>query len=449
MKHFDVFVIGTGNAGKRVAFKAAEFGLKVGITDKNNYGGTCALNGCDPKKILTNITDVMNQVQQYNHLGFSEPKEINWQAIRKFKDSFTDKVPAHNEHLFAQAGISMFKSAPQFLSKNTLKIGTQIIQAKNIVIATGLKSREIAIPGASFLKTQVHFFNLTSLPKHITFIGAGYIGFELAHIAKRFGVNVTILHKNKDCLKGFDQDMVKHLIQLSKKMGIEFIMDAAIKEINKTSKNQFEIQYLHKGKINNFLTDLAFNTSGRVPSLENLDLKAAHIKSSNKGIIVNEYLQSISNFHIYACGDVADTGSLNLTPISYFEAYIVAKNILEGNNHKIKIPLTPSVVFTIPQIARIGMLEKEAEERNINFLVKKRDVSHWFSSKHKNENTYAYKIIINKDTNCIIGAHFIAHETTELINILQVLMESKTPLSKIKAMSFIYPSRGNDIKSML
>lgn len=438
IKEYDVFVIGTGTAGKSVAYDCVAAGMTVAIADNREYGGTCANRGCDPKKVLVGITEAFQFAKNLEGKGIVSASKIDWAALQKYKSSFTDAVPAINEKNLKEAGIEMYHQSPKFLNENTLSVEGKTIRAKKIVIATGQKPLELKIPGREYLK----------VPESIVFVGAGYIGMEFAHIAARCGAKVTIIEAGNRPLDGFEEDIVSHLSEVSKKLGIEFIVNARVSEVEKLQRN-YRVSYQKDGKSESVITRMVFNTAGRVPFINDLDLEKGNVSFEKAGISVNEFLQNTSNLSVYACGDVSASGSLALTPTSSQEARIVSLNIRNGNHTKMNFPPVPSVVFTIPQIATIGLTEEEAKEKGYDFVVEYKSVPKWFNAKRINEEVYAYKTIVDKKRNIILGAHIIALEAGEMINLFVLAMCGKLTVEELKTMIFAYPTWGNDIKGMV
>lgn len=448
IKEYDVFVIGTGTAGKNVAYDCAAEGMKVAIADNREFGGTCALRGCDPKKVLVGITEAMQLSENLKGKGIMSVPKIDWRALQKFKASFTDAVPAVTEKKLKEAGIEMYHQSPKFLAQNTLSVEGKTVKAKKIVIATGNKSVELKIPGREHLKISDDFLEMEKMPESIVFIGAGYIGMEFAHIAARCGAKVTMVEFGSRPLSPFEADIVNHLTEVSEKIGIEFIFNAKVTEVEKLQKN-FRVSFHKNGKTESIDAQMVFNTAGRVPSIDELDLEKGNVAFQKEGISVNEFLQNTSNKNVYACGDVSASGTLPLTPISSQEARIVSLNVRNGNHTKMDFPPIPSVVFTIPQIASIGLTEEEAKEKGYDFVVEYKSVPKWFNAKRIKDEVYAYKTLVDKKRNIVLGAHIISSKAGEMINLFVLAMCGKLTCENIKGMIFAYPTWGNDIKGMV
>ncbi|MDN3723152.1 NAD(P)/FAD-dependent oxidoreductase [Aequorivita sp. SDUM287046] len=448
IKEYDVFVIGTGTAGKSVAYDCAAEGMKVAIADNQKFGGTCALRGCDPKKVMYGITEAMQLSQNLKGKGIVSVPEISWKDLQKFKSTFTDAIPFSTEKKLKDAGIEMYHQSPKFLDENTLSVEGKTVKAKKIVIATGHKSMELKIPGREHLRISDDFLEMEELPETIVFVGGGYIGMEFAHIAARCGANVTVIETEPRPLGQFDADIVSHLTKVSEDLGINFIFNAMVSEVEKLQKN-YRVSFQKNSKTESVTARMVFNTTGRVPSIDELDLEKGNVAFEKKGVSVNEFLQNTTNKNVYACGDVSASGALPLTPTSSQEARIVSQNIRNGNHTKLNFPPIPSVVFTIPQLASIGLTEEEAKEKGYDFVVEYKSVPHWFNAKRMNAEVYAYKTLVDKKRNIILGAHIIAPAAGEMINLFVLAMCGKLTTENLKAMIFAYPTWGNDIKGMV
>lgn len=444
---FDVFVIGSGIAGQTVAKACVAKDLKVAITDNREFGGTCANRGCDPKKILLGAIEAYELSKNLKGKGISKTAKIDWKQLQKFKRNFTVNIPASTEHNLTELGITLFHQSPAFLDENTILVEGKKVVAKKIVIATGLVPRTLTMPGAKHFRESDDFLNLKKLPKKIVFVGGGYIGMEFAHMAARAGAKVTVIDTGKRPLHAFDADLVNELRKYSESLGINFIFEATPKALKKKRK-KLTLAYELEGKEHIIEAEAFFNTAGRVPALAGLDLEKGNVQFGDKGVETNTYLQSTSNPNVYACGDVSDK-NLPLTPLSGRQGYVVAENIINGNDKKLDVPVIPSVVFTSPNLATVGYTEEEARSRYKNIRVNFEVATDWFNAKRINAPLYAYKVIINDRTGEIVGAHLLGPDAGETINIFTLSINNKMTDRDIKSTIFSYPSWGNDIKSMV
>lgn len=435
-------------ASMTVANKCASKGLSVGITDELPYGGTCALRGCDPKKVIIGATEVRDFATRLKDKGIDTIPTINWEDIMTFKQSFVNAMPQKIEKGYKHKGIDIYHSSAKFVTKNTLQVGDETIKSEKFVIASGAKARELDFKGGEYAMSSTDFLNLKELPKSILFIGGGYIAFEFAHIAARCGSKVTIVHRGKKPLEKFDQDIVRHLIAATKQLGIQLILETEVTGIIK-DKNQYRVEGTSLNKINHFDTEAVFSAAGRLPAIFNLNLEKANIQFTKKGINVNEFLQSTSNPNIYAAGDAADSKGLPLTPVAVLEGHTAASNIIKGNSKEVNYPPMPTVVFTLPSMASVGLNEKKAKERGFNVQVNYEEAKDWFNARRLNVQEYAFKIIIDKDEQTIFGAHLIGPHSEEVINIFAMAIKTKMKINDLKTMIFSYPTLASDIPHML
>lgn len=448
MKKYDVFVIGSGMAGMNVANICASKGLEVGITDELPYGGTCALRGCDPKKIMLAPTEAIHLAKNLQKKNISEIPNIHWQEAMKYKQEFVDAMPPKIEKGYEKNGIDTYHQPAKFITENQLQIGNSKIEAKKIVIATGAKPRKLGIPGEDLALSSTDFLNFKSLPKSLLFIGGGYIAFEFAHMAARFGSEVTIIHRGKTPLENFDPFIVEQLTKATEELDIKLVLNTEVSAIEELDGG-FKVTAKDENQIDSWDVEAVINSAGRPPAIFDLDLEKANVAFSKKGIEVNEYLQSVSNPNIYAAGDAADTKGLPLTPVAVMEGHVVASNIVKGNNKKPDFQAIPTVVFTLPTMASVGITEEEATKKNLQYIVKKKSVPSWFTAKRINEKTYAYKTLIEKETGKILGAHLIGPHAEEVINLFAMAIKAEFTSKDIKTMILTYPSASSDIVYMV
>ncbi|MEQ8685966.1 MAG: NAD(P)/FAD-dependent oxidoreductase [Imperialibacter sp.] len=444
---YDVIVIGSGMAGMTIANKCAKKGLKTAVTDSRPYGGTCALRGCDPKKILVGAAEIIDRANKMKGIGIQGDIFINWQDLMAYKNDFVAKIPKGVEKGYEKAGVDMYHGAASFESENTVRIGKDLLEADKIVIATGARPVTLDIPGGDLPIDSTDFLNLEELPKEITFIGGGYIAMEFAHLAARAGSKVTIIHRGKTPLENFEADIVKHLVNATEELGIDLHLEWDVVAVEKTD-NGHAVKAASKNGEKTIQTDLVVNAAGRVPELDDMNLEKANISYNRKGIQVNEYLQSKTNPSVYAAGDAADSHGLNLTPVVVMEGHAVAANIIRGNSKTPDYTEMPSAVFTLPTLASVGMTEKQVKEIGKEYRVKDGSVSNWYNAKRINESTYAYKVLSDNE-GYILGAHIIGPHAEEMINLFAMAIRGKLTVSDIRNMVYAYPSMGSDIGSMV
>src|SRR6266851_1308958 len=232
MKNFDLIVVGTGAAGTSAAYACRSAGWNVAIVDSRPFGGTCALRGCDPKKVLVGATEVIERTRQMAGKGIaSEDARIDWPALMRFKRAFTDPVPADREQQFLQTGIAVFHGRARFTDKTTIKVGDDTLIGRFVLVVAGARPATLNVPGEEYLTTSDEFLELDRLPSRIIFVGGGYISLEFAHVSARAGAQVQILHRGARPLERFDPDMVGQLVKATEELGVPVRLNTAVQSI--------------------------------------------------------------------------------------------------------------------------------------------------------------------------------------------------------------------------
>ncbi len=446
---FDVIAIGTGSAASGVASHCREAGWQVAIVDSRPFGGTCALRGCDPKKVLVGAAEAVDWTRRMKGRGIQAARlEIDWPELMRFKRTFTEPVPKRREDGFAKAGITAFHGRARFAGPTTVHVGKEILEGRYVVIAAGAIPADLEIPGAEHLTTSDRFLELDEIPRKILFIGGGYIAFEFAHVAARAGSQVTVLHRGPRPLALFDPDLVDRLVERTRELGIDVRLGTEAIGIEKSSA-QFIVQALSNGETGGFQTDMVVHAAGRVPEIDDLNLDTAGIEWEKRGVRVNEFLQSVSIPTVYAAGDAAASGGPPLAPVASYEGLIVAANLLKGNHRRPDYLGVPSVVFTIPQLSAVGLSERGAREQNLKFRVKHEMTSNWYSSRRVAETYSGYKVLVDEDTDRILGAHILGSDAGEVINLFALAIRSGMRATDLQHMLFAYPTSGSNVTRML
>jgi glutathione reductase (NADPH) len=443
---FDLIVVGTGSAATAAAYPCAAAGWRVAIVDSRPFGGTCALRGCDPKKVLVGAADLVDWTRRMSGKGVEAPgASIDWRALMAFKRTFTAPVPAAREKAFADSGLTSFHGRARFQGPRTVQIGGQMLQAAHYVIACGAAPARLHISGEDLLVTSDGFLELDKLPPRIIFVGGGYIAFEFAHIAARAGAKVTILDRGHRPLELFDADLTARLVEHTRALGIDVLLETAVEAVEEAPGSAgFRV---HAGR-QTFSADLVVHSAGRLPEIEDLDLPAAGVEFERGGVKVNEFLQSVSNPAVYAAGDCAASGP-PLTPVAGYEGGIVAHNLLDGNRHRPDYTGVASVVFTIPPMATVGLQEEAARRQGLRFNMHQADTGGWYSSRRVAEECAAFKVLVEEGTERILGAHLLGPDAGEVINLFALAIRAGLKASQVREALYAYPTQGSDVKYMV
>lgn len=452
MQHeYDLAVIGTGTAAAGVSSRLRAAGWRVAVIDSRPFGGTCALRGCDPKKMLIAGASAVDHVRRMHGKGVAGEARIDWPGLMAFKRSFTDPVPRRTEERFAQKGIDAYRGRARFAGPGELEVeaadGTHRLRARRIVIAAGAEPVRLGIPGEEFLADNEAFLALESMPARVAMVGGGYVAAEFSRVAAAAGARVTILQHGPRMLKTFDPDLVDGLMESFREGSIDVRLGFAVERVERTAGG-YRVHGRTGGQPAAVDADLVVHAAGRAPRLGELGVDAAGIDTEGGKIRLNEFLQSVSNPAVYAAGDAAQSGP-PLTPVASHHAKVVAANLLEGNHRRPDYRGIPSVAFSEPPIASVGLGEGEARAQGLKFRVHSALTPDWFTARQAAQRVYGHKVLVEEGTGAILGAHLVGPDADETINLFALAIRHGLTAEDLKSTIFAYPTAASDIGYML
>jgi glutathione reductase (NADPH) len=446
-RQYDLVVVGTGVTAA-VASRCREAGWSVAVVDRRPFGGTCALRGCVPKKILVGAAEAVHSARDLTGKGVpAGTLTLDWPELMRFKHSLVDPTTERTEQAWAKMGVEQFHGRARFVGPTTLTVGDDRLTGRRVLIAAGAVPAPLRFPGAEHLTTSEQFLDLERLPSRLLFVGGGYVSFEFAHVAARAGAQVTVLHRGPRPLEGFDPDLVDALVRRTRELGMRVEVGLEVSRIEATGRG-LVVRGVQQGVERSFEADLAVHGAGRVPDLDDLDLDAAGVKRERGGVTVNEFLQSVSNPAVYAGGDAAASGP-PLTPKADHDAGVLVANLLEGNRRTLNYDGIASAVFTIPPLASAGLTEEAARAAGRRFRLNRQDTSGWFNTRRLGETASGFKVLIEEETNRILGAHLLGPHADEVINLFAVAIRLRIPAEELRQVIFAYPTHGSDVRFML
>jgi glutathione reductase (NADPH) len=447
MDSYDLIVIGTGTAAQVAAARVRMAGHSVAVIDHRPFGGTCALRGCDPKKMLVSGAEAVDLARHMHRRGVAGELHIDWKELIAFKRSFTDPVPKKLEEGFAAQGIVAFHGIARFTGPDTISVDGHALRGRYILIASGARPVPLGFPGGEHAITSDAFMELERLPERIVMVGGGYIAAEFSHIAARAGAKVTVFQRGEQMLAKFDADLVGWLMEKFLDIGIDVRTQSTATAIEHSGQEYRVHAQTSQGKAV-VAADLVVHAAGRMPDIEDLNLSAAKVATEGLQLQLNDYLQSVTNPVVYAAGDAAAKGP-PLTPVSSHDAKIVAANILEGNRHRPDYRGVPSVAFTLPPIATVGLSEAGARQRYPNVRVNCAKVPDWYTARRVGESVYGYKTLVDAENGRILGAHLVGPHADEVINLFGIAIRHDLTADNLKSTMFAYPTGASDIGYML
>lgn len=446
-RNFDLVVLGAGNAGLAAAGIARTAGLSVVVIESRDVGGTCPLRGCVPKKVLVAAAETLHQIATARHHQiYVEAPSVHWEKLIERKKAFVDDVPEEFEKGLLKRGIEVVHGHARFVDGHTIAVKDRQYRGIKILIATGSKPRELAIPGFEHTITSDDILELRKLPNSLIFVGGGVISFEFAHVLARAGVKVTILEVVGRPLSTLEPEAVGRLVDETRRLGVEIITDVTTKAIDRHGDG-YQVSFDYGGATYTVSADIVANGAGRVANVDRLGLDAAGVERDHSGIVVDEYLRSVSNPDVFAAGDVL--GTPQLSALATYEGRIVGHNVSREDLIAADYHSIPGAVFTIPALASVGVTEAAANERGLKFDVHTHDMRDWRSARTHAETSAYAKVLVEKGSDKLLGAHILGHGAAEIIHIFALAMRHGITAKDLRETVYAYPTFASDIKFLV
>ncbi|MEA2087237.1 MAG: dihydrolipoyl dehydrogenase [Candidatus Caldatribacteriota bacterium] len=414
----DVVIIGGGPGGYVAAIKAAHLGLKAVLVEKDKLGGVCLNRGCIPTKALVSTAELLNYLQRAGEFGIQvKDYSIDFPAIMKRKDLITQRLSLGVEQLMKANRVRVIRGEGQIIEPGTVEVldaegQKEVIKTKNIIIATGSKVMKLPIPGidSEGVITSDEALSLSELPSKMIIIGGGVVGIEFAGIFKALGVEVTVVEMLPRILLPVDEEIARRLTQILKRKGIEILTDCKVKEIKENHQNLEVLVSTTDGE-KKLETEKVLLAAGRVPELGDIDVQRLGIELDKGAIKVDEKM--MTNIPgIYAVGDVV--GKIMLAHVASREGIVAVENI-SGKEDLMDYKVVPNCVFSIPEVASVGLTEEEARKENDNIMVSKFPFMANGKALGMGETEGMVKIIADADTSELLGLHILGAHASDLI----------------------------------
>ena len=444
---YDLFVIGGGSGGVRASRMAAMAGKKVAIAEEYQFGGTCVIRGCIPKKLFVYASQYGEDFEDAAGFGWTIPeKHFDWKKLVANKDKEIARLSDLYVANVQKAGAEIFHDRAEFLDPHTVQLkksGKKITAAHFLIATGGHPSHEASeIEGSANCITSNEAFHLENLPRRIVIAGAGYIGVEFAHIFHGLGCDVTLVFRAGKVLRGFDEDLRDCLTAEMHTNGIRCVAERTLKRVDKKGDEVFA--FTDKGEV--IEADQVMLAIGRHPNTRGLGLDKAGVKlGKHESVLVDEYSKTNVG-HIYAIGDVTDR--LQLTPVAIHEAMCFVKTVFEGKPTPVDHHLVPTAVFSRPEIATVGLTETQALEAGHAIDVYQstfRPLKHTLSGR----NTRArFKLVVDAKTHKVLGCHIFGFDAAEIVQMVTVALKMGATKENFDAAIALHPTAAEELVTM-
>ncbi|HEU5482769.1 MAG TPA: glutathione-disulfide reductase [Sphingomicrobium sp.] len=445
MAEFDLFVIGAGSGGVRAARVAAAHGARVGIAEEYRVGGTCVIRGCVPKKLLVFGAHFAEDLDDAAMFGWDIPKKsFNWPVLRdnvlaevgRIEGAYTDALINH--------GVEIFRERAVLTSPNSVRLSSgKNVKSGKILIATGARPLMPEIDGIEHAISSNETFHLEEIPKRIVIAGGGYIANEFAGIFSRLGSIVTLVNRTDVLLRGYDQQIVDRLIQISIRKGIDFKFNATIDRIERLANGRLKLRMTG---CDDFEADQLLVAVGRQPNTEELGCEEVGVKLGERGAVKVDDDNRTSVESIFAVGDVTDR--IQLTPVAMREGQAFADTFFGSEPTRVDYSCIPAAVFSHPPLAGVGLTEGQA--RNTIGPVKT-FTSDFRAMKNvlagRNERSL-YKLVVDGESERIVGIHMIGPDAPEILQAAAIAVKAKLKKADFDATTALHPTMAEELVLM-
>ncbi|MDR3241490.1 MAG: NAD(P)/FAD-dependent oxidoreductase [Lactobacillaceae bacterium] len=435
---YDVVFLGSGHGTFDGAIPLAAKDYKVGVIEADKIGGTCPNYGCNAKILLDAPVQLQREFERLQATGNVEGSiQLNWSANVQHKDAVINVLPDMIAGFMTGNGITLIHGRGTLEDAHTIVVDGEKITSDKIVLSTGLRTRELDIPGQEYLNNSTDFMALPQMPKQMVIIGSGYIALEFATIANAAGADVTVLFSHGQALKQFPKQYVEIMLTDLQARGVKIVRDVTTNAVQK-SGTAFVVETDQGG----YDADWVLNATGRVPNVEGIGLEKVGVKFNKNGIVVNDELQTtVSN--IYASGDVLDKPQGKLTPTAVYESMYLMRHLTGEQTTAIEYPVIPTVVYTSPRIAQVGVSLDEALAQPERYTVKTSQVAADWYRQVENETLGENALIFEQATGKLVGAVEISDKAEDVINTLLPAIEFGYTPVELARLVYLFPSIGN------
>lgn len=449
---YDAIVVGTGQAGKPLAKSLAQDGLRTAIIERDELvGGSCVVFGCTPTKTMVASARVAHLVNRASDYGIDTGTvSVDLSRVRERKRAIVAKFSSGGRKgLERQDNVDLIFGEASFTSPRTMRIGDELeLTADKIFLNTGTRPAVPRVPGLSdvpFL-TSRSIMELADVPEHLLIVGGGYIGVEFGQMFRRFGSRVTIVQRANQLLPQEDDDVAEAVLEIFQEDGIDACLSSTLKHVARNGEGRTTATVATPDGERKIEVSEILVAAGRSPNSDRLNLEAAGVETDDRGFIpVNERLETNVG-GIWALGDIV--GGPAFTHISYDDYRIVEANVLRNEGRTTEGRLVPYTVFMDPELGRVGLTEREAQEREIEHAVAKIPMKHVARALETDETRGLMKAIVAPDSGKILGCAILGVAGGEIMSVLQVAMMGGVPYPAIRDGVFAHPTYAESLNTL-
>ncbi len=439
---YDLFVIGGGSGGVRAARVAAQLGARVAVCEQSRLGGTCVNVGCVPKKLFVYGSHFAYDWKDAEGFGWSGEMRFDWARLLQNKDREILRLNQAYQSVLQNAGVQIFHGKASLSGPHSVRIGKTEHSSERILIATGGRPRKPDIEGAELALYSDDVFSLATLPARMLIVGGGYVAVEFASVFEALGVQVIMVHRGDEILRGFDKDLRCHLHRELERKGIEIRLQTEVDALHGDGDSTRVV--LNDGS--QLTVDFPLFAIGREPNTDGLGLDALGVERTPRGGIVvgEDYETTVPS--IYAVGDVID--HIQLTPVAIAEGMHFAHRFYGRDDHRIDYRAVPTAIFSQPEFAAVGLTEEQAWHRCQDVRVFESEFTPLKLSLSERKERTSMKLVVDAQTDRVVGCHMIGSGAAEIIQGLAVAMKSGATKADFDATIGIHPTSAEEFVTL-
>ena len=447
---YDAIVIGSGQGGNPLAHKLADQGWSVAMVEKSHLGGTCINTGCTPTKTMVHSAQVAHYARNSRKWGVnSSDVSVDLPAVIARKEKIILSFRSGQQsRIDARPTLRLYHGQGRFTGPHQIRVGDETLESEKIFINTGTRPAIPIMPGLDSVDylTNASIMELRQLPEHLIVLGGGYIGLEFGQMFRRFGSKTTIIHRGSQILSREDADVAAELQKALASEGIDFVLDANTKGVEK-NKGGVSLTVETKGGTKTLGGSHLLLAVGRTPNSDTLDLGKAGVETDRVGYIKVDDRLETNVPGVWAIGDAK--GGPAFTHISYNDFQIIYGNLIEGKQLSIRDRIVPYAVFTDPQLGGVGMTEREARAKGKKLKIGKIPMTYVARALERDETAGLMKLVVDATNDRILGASILSQEGGELVQILHTVMLAGLPYSLLKGAVYIHPTLAEGFWSLM
>ncbi len=441
----DLFVIGGGSGGVRAARVAAEHGAHVMLAEEYRVGGTCVIRGCVPKKLLVYASRFRAEFEDAVGYGWTSPQSaFDWPTLIANKDREIARLEAAYTATLTKAGVRIGKSRAVLADAHTVQLANgERVRAAYVLIATGgAPSYGDPIPGLEHAISSNEAFHLPELPRHIVIQGGGYVAVEFAGIFAGLGAQVTLVYRGENILRGFDDDVRRHVRTDMEKRGIRVLTGCKIAAIRQAG-GRFSA---HLSSGNELAADRVMFAIGRRPNVAKMGLEEAGVEiAENGGVAVDEYSRTTAP-NIYGIGDV--TNRVNLTPVAIREGHAFADTVFGGRPTAVDHANVPTAVFSDPEIGAVGLTEAQARARLERTDIYRAMFKPLRATLSGRDTTVLLKLVVDGVSDRVAGCHIVGEGAAEMVQLAAIAVRMGATKADFDATMALHPTIAEELVTM-